>query len=156
MIYMDSKTLDSWSENKKRQMSLTGYNADEVNNFIRLRRKLIYECNKGGVGLLLGSDAPQVFNVPGFSIHHELQYLVDSGLTPYEALRTGTFNVAAYFSLMGTSGTIKSGNVSDLVLLNSNPLKDIKATTGIEGVMLGYQWWSKEYISGELKKLEKK
>ena len=53
---------------------------------IALRKKLIYECNKNGVGLLLGSDAPQVFDVPGFSVHHELRYLVDAGLSPYDAL----------------------------------------------------------------------
>lgn len=156
MIYMDTKTLDAWTTNKKNQMSNPKYNEAEVNDFVKLRRKLIYECNKNGVGLLLGSDAPQVFNVPGFSIHHELQYLVDAGLTPYEALRTGTVNVAAFFNLSGNSGTVKAGNVSDLVLLNGNPLADIRQTTKIEGVMLGNNWLSKEYIAAELKKLEKK
>lgn len=156
MIYMDPKTLDAWTTSKKNQMSNPKYNEEEVNNFVKLRRKLIYECNKNGVGLLLGSDAPQVFNVPGFSIHHELQYLVDSGLTPYEALRTGTANVASYFNLSGNSGTVKTGNISDLVLLNGNPLSDISQTTKIEGVMLGNNWLSKEYIAAELKKLEKK
>jgi imidazolonepropionase-like amidohydrolase len=131
------------------------YNETDVNNYVKLRRRLINECNKNGVGLLLGSDAPQVFNVPGFSIHHELQYLVDSGLTPYEALRTGTVNVAAFFNKSGDSGTVKVGNVSDLVLLNGNPLNDIKQTAKIEGVMLGSKWMSKDYIAGELKKLVK-
>lgn len=156
MVYMDTKTLDSWAENKKRQESNPEYNLVLANNFIKLRRKLIYECNKNGVGLVLGSDAPQVFNVPGFSLHHELQYLTDSGLTPYEALRTGTVNAAAYFNRTADSGTVKVGNVSDLVLLNGNPLKDIKQTTKIEGVMLANQWLSKEYITRELKKLEKR
>ena len=155
MIYMDTKTLDSWTENKKRQMSNPLYNEVEVNKYVKLRRKLIYECNKNGVGLLLGSDAPQVFNVPGFSIHHELQYLVDSGLTPYEALRTGTVNVASFYNRSGDSGTIKIGNVSDLVLLNGNPLNDIRQTTKIEGVMLGSKWMAKDYIVSELKKLVK-
>ncbi len=155
MIYMDTKTLDSWAENKNRQMTNPLYNKEEVENYIRLRRKLIYECNKNGVRLLLGSDAPQVFNVPGFSIHHELQYLVDSGLTPYEALRSGTVNVAEFFNASGDSGTIKIGNVSDLVLLNGNPLLDIHQTTKIEGVMLGNKWLSSDFIAAELKKLVK-
>ena len=136
-------------------MSNPLYNEAEVNKYVKLRRKLIYECNKNGVGLLLGSDAPQVFNVPGFSIHHELQYLVDAGLTPYEALRTGTVNVASFYNRSGDSGTIKIGNVSDLVLLNGNPLNDIKQTTKIEGVMLGKKWLAKDYIASELKKLVK-
>ena len=104
MKYMDSKTLDSWVENKQRQMSNPKYTAAGVHEFIVLRRKLIKACSEGGVGLLLGSDAPQVFNVPGFSIHHELHYLVDSGLSPYEALKTGTVNVAAFYNLSQTSG----------------------------------------------------
>jgi imidazolonepropionase-like amidohydrolase len=132
------------------------FNTDDMNNFIRLRRKLIYECNKNGVGLLLGSDAPQVFNVPGFSVHQELQYLVNAGLTPYEALRTGTTNPSIYVNRSHELGTIKTGVISDLILLNGNPLEDIGQTKKIEGVMLGSKYLPKEFITNELKKLEKR
>lgn len=155
MKYMDPKTVEAWTDNKRKMMATPGYNAAEVDSFVKLRRKLIYECNKNGVGLLLGSDAPQVFNVPGFSIHHELRYLVDSGLTPYEALRTGTVNVAAFIK-SPNSGTIKVGNVSDLVLLGGNPLTDINQTANVQGVMLGKNWLSSEYIRSELQKQIKK
>ena len=101
----------------------------------------------------LGSDAPQVFNVPGFSVHHELAYLVDAGLTPYEALKTGTVNVARFLK-RNDMGTIKKGNVSDLVLLNDNPLTNIRNTQKIEGVMLGKLWLSKEYIAAALIKIK--
>jgi imidazolonepropionase-like amidohydrolase len=104
--------------------------------------------------MLLGSDAPQVYNVPGFSIHHELQYMVDAGLTPFEALQMGTVNVAKFFE-RSDAGTIKAGNVSDLVLLTANPLQDIGNTSQIEGVMLGNRWLPKEFIDSELKKLVK-
>ncbi len=156
MKYMDPKTLDSWTENKKRQMAVPGYNATDVADYIALRRKIIKACNQGGVGMLLGSDAPQVFNVPGFSIHHELRYLVDAGLTPYEALKTGTVNVAAFYNASATSGTVAAGKVSDLVLVNANPLQDINATTSIHGVMVGGKWLSRAYLDAELKRLEKK
>lgn len=156
MKYMDPKTLEQWVENKKRQMAVTGYNAEEVGKYVALRRSLIKACNDGGVGLLLGSDAPQVFNVPGFSIHHELRYLVQSGLTPYQALKTGTVNVAEFYHQAASSGTVAQGKVSDLVLLNANPLKDISATADIAGVMLGTNWLPKEYINSTLKQLEKK
>jgi imidazolonepropionase-like amidohydrolase len=155
MKYMDPKTLDAWTENKKRQMAVPGYNAEEVGKYVALRRRLIKACSEGGIGLLLGSDAPQVFNVPGFSIHHELRYLVQSGLTPYEALKTGTVNVAAFYNQSATSGTVTIGKVSDLVLLNANPLLDISATQNIEGVMLGARWLPKAYREAELKRLEK-
>ncbi len=156
MKYMDPKTLEQWTDNKKRQMAVTGYNAEEVGKYVALRRSLIKACNDGGVGLLLGSDAPQVFNVPGFSIHHELRYLVQSGLTPYQALRTGTVNVAEFYHQTASSGTVAQGKVSDLVLLNANPLKDISATADIAGVMLGTNWLPKEYLTSMLKHLEKK
>ena len=90
-----------------------------------MRRKLIAACNKNGVGLLLGSDAPQVFDVPGFSVHHELRYLVDAGLTPYEALKTGTVNVGKFLG-RDDVGVIKVGAAADLLLLNNNPLENIE------------------------------
>src|SRR5687767_9729977 len=154
MIYMKEETLKNWVTSKKNIMANPKYNADELRNFIALRRKLIYECQKNGVGLLLGSDGPQVFNVPGFSVHHELKYMVDAGLTPYQALQSGTVNVAKYFNLKN-SGVIKAGFVSDLVLLDANPLENIENTKKIAGIMFGKNWISKQEITAELKKLEK-
>ena len=155
MKYMDAKTLTNWTNTKKNLVKNTNYNASAINRFISLRRKLIYECNKNGVGLLLGSDAPQVFDVPGFSVHHELKYMVDAGLTPYEALRTGTVNVGKFLN-SPEIGIIKTGAVSDLILLEGNPLSDIEETKNIIGVMLGNRWLSREWISKELKRMEKK
>jgi imidazolonepropionase-like amidohydrolase len=154
MVYMAATTLNNWTDAKRNLMNLPAYNAASLNRFIVLRRKLIAACQKEGVGLLLGSDAPQVFDVPGFSVHHELKYLVDAGLSPYEALRTGTVNVARFYN-RSDAGIIKPGAVSDLVLLGGNPLQDITQTRNIEGVMLGNRWLSKQYIQQELKKLEK-
>jgi len=150
---MNKNTITNWTNSKKTLVSDARYDANSVTAFIQLRRKLIYECNKNGVGLLLGCDAPQVFNVPGFSTHHELAYLVDAGLTPYEALKTGTVNVAAFIK-RNDMGTIKKGNVSDLVLLSDNPLTNIRNSQKIEGVMLGKLWLSKEYIAKSLDKIK--
>jgi imidazolonepropionase-like amidohydrolase len=135
-------------------MSNPKYNAEDVRKFVVLRRKLIYECQKSGVGLLLGSDAPQVFDVPGFSIHHELKYMVDAGLTPYQALRAGTVNPATYFN-RNDMGMIKPGYVSDLVLLDGNPLDNIENTKKIAGVMLGNHWFPKDMIAADLRQLQK-
>jgi imidazolonepropionase-like amidohydrolase len=105
--------------------------------------------------LLLGSDAPQIFNVPGFSIHRELQYLVDAGLTPYEALLTGTVNPARYFGRQSQGGTIEIGKEADLVLLDANPLEDISASSQISGVMLRGRWVAKPEINRLLKSWER-
>lgn len=155
MRYMSPNTLTSWANNKNNLSKNPAYNADAVNRFIDLRRKLIRECNNAGVGLLLGCDAPQVFNVPGISTHHELQYLVDAGLSPYDALRTGTVNVGAFLNRPDI-GVVKEGAVADLVLLKANPLENIANSKTISGVMIGGKFLSEEQIAAELKKLEKR
>jgi imidazolonepropionase-like amidohydrolase len=152
MKYMTAEEVEAWVNAKTNLHNNPKFNAEVVNQFIKLRRKLIYECYKNGVGLLLGSDAPQVFDVPGFSLHHELQYLVDSGLTPYQALQTGTVNVARFYNRTDM-GVVKIGAVSDLVLLNGNPLENIAQSKNIEGVMLGNQWLPNTFIQTALKKL---
>ena len=154
MKYMKPQEVQNWVKAKNTYTSNPKFSKEHAEKLVQIRRKLIYECQKNGVDLLLGSDAPQVFNVPGFSIHHEMKYMVDAGLTPYETLRTGTVNVAAYLN-KPDSGVIKTGNVSDLVLLNGNPLTDISQTRNIEGVMIGTNYLSKGYIQRELTKLEK-
>jgi imidazolonepropionase-like amidohydrolase len=154
MKYMTSQVRTNWSAAKANYLSNPNFTPEKANKLIQLRRKLIQECQRANVGLLLGSDGPQVFNVPGFSIHHELKYLVDAGLTPYEALRTGTVNVAAYLGKRD-EGTVGQGQKSDFVLLGGNPLEDITQTKNIEGVMMGTKWLSAEHIRAELKKLEK-
>jgi imidazolonepropionase-like amidohydrolase len=103
--------------------------------------------HRAGAGLLLGSDSPQVFNVPGFAIHRELRYLVDAGLTPYEALRTGTVNAARYFDSEDRIGTVQAGMAADLVLLDANPLADISNSGRVHGVMVDGRWLSKQDIS---------
>lgn len=154
MKYMPPNTLNSWTNNKNNLAKNPAYNADAVNRFIDLRRQLIRECNKAGVGLLLGCDAPQVFNVPGISTHHELQYLVDAGLSPYDALRTGTVNVGKFYNRTDM-GVVKEGAVADLVLLKANPLENIANSKSIAGVMIGGRFLSEAEIAAELKKLEK-
>jgi imidazolonepropionase-like amidohydrolase len=154
MIYMKEETLKNWITNKKNLMANPNYKSEDIKKFVEIRRKLIYECQRNGVGLLLGSDGPQVFNVPGFSVHHELIYMVDAGLTPFQALQSGTVNVAKYFNLTN-SGMIKTGYVSDMVLLEANPLENIENTKKIAGVMLGNKWLAKDIIKTDLKFLEK-
>ncbi len=155
MVYMSAEVRQNWESSKRTLQANPQYKPDKIKEYTKLRRRLILACQQNGVGLLLGCDAPQVFNVPGFSTHQELQYLVAAGLTPYEALRTGTVNVATYLNQAGKAGIIKVGAPSDLILLDGNPLKDIKQTQNIAGVMLGNNWLPKAYLQQELRKLAK-
>ncbi len=153
-VYMNPETVDQWVNNKRNMTNDPDYDPSGVDAFINLRRKLIKACQEHGVGLLLGCDAPQVFNVPGFSTHNELAYLVLSGLTPYEALRTGTINVASYLG-KEDAGVVRPNAVSDLLLLNGNPLEDITQSRNIAGVMIGNHWLDGKYLATELTRLKK-
>jgi len=96
--------------------------------------------HQAGAGLLLGTDTDNAYVIPGFSIHEELAYLVAAGLTPYEALRTGTVNAAAALGRAGEFGTVAVGQRADLILLEANPLADVAHVQQRVGVMLRGQW----------------
>jgi hypothetical protein len=93
------------------------------------------ELKKAGVKLLAGTDAAQAFVFPGFSLHQELELLVHSGLTPLEALRAATYNPAEFFNALDSLGTVSRGKLADLVLLDGNPLADIRNTRRISVVI---------------------
>ncbi len=138
MRYMPRATVDQWAKAKEQQLADRNYNPEVAAQAVALRRTLILELHRAGAGLLLGSDSPQIFNVPGFSLHRELDAMVASGLTPYEALRTGTVEVATF--LGSNTGLVAAGRDADLVLLDANPLEDIHNSRRIHGVMLRGAW----------------
>lgn len=153
-VYMDKKVIDAWTMQRTGVLSNPASSVENQKAFVSLRRKLLKACYDNGVTILLGCDAPQVFNVPGFSTHDELEFLVRAGMSPYDALRAGTVNVARHFG-KSDEGVIRVGAVSNLILLSGNPLQDITKTKSISGVMLGRQWLSRATIDESLQKLKK-
>ena len=141
MKYMPESTVQRWVEAKQSQEQERGFSKEVAAKAIEIRRALILALHEANGRILLGSDAPQIFNVPGFSIHHELEFLVASGLSPFEALQTGTVNVATFLGL--DTGSIEVGRAADLVLLDANPLDDIGNTRRVHGVMLRGDWHSR-------------
>lgn len=118
------------------------------------RQKLLREMNKQGVRILMGTDAPQLFSVPGFSIHRELPLMEEAGMTPYEIIESGTVNVGDYFSNEDNFGTIAEGQRADLLMLNNNPLEDIAHLQNHAGVMVQGKWYSRDMIDQKLKEIE--
>ena len=154
MVYMDKRTLTSWVQSKKNLMWNEQYDHEKMIHFMNLRKKLIRSMNDSKVGILLGSDAPQVFDVPGFSTHQELKYYTDAGLTPYEALKTGTFNIGRFLK-RDDVGIIRVGAHADLILLDANPLESIENTQKIRGVMKNGNWYTREYLNEQLEIIKK-
>ena len=139
MRYMPRATVRRWAESKRQALAERGFTPAVAARAIELRRRLILALHDEGAGLLLGSDAPQVFNVPGFSLHFELENMVVAGLSPFEALRMGTANVLEFMPDIN-SGTIEVGRSADMILLDADPLEDIENTRRIHGVMLRGRW----------------
>jgi len=132
------------------QIQFKGYE-DFAPIHFNLNQLLLRELHKGGVTLVLGTDAGPLHMglVPGFSLHDELQIMVENGLTPYEALRMATVNAAGVVKKMigaGNFGTIEVGKKADLVLINGNPLDDIHNTKRIQGVMTSGRWFDKQAL----------
>ena len=147
MKYVGADEMNQWVANKRKNVE--AFSPEHRQRYIALRRRLIKALHDGGVGILLGSDAPQIWNVPGFSIHREIATYVAAGLTPYQALVSGTRGVATHLN-RDRSGTIDTGRLADLVLLDANPLQDISNTSKIAGVMVGGRWLPKSEIDKRL------
>jgi imidazolonepropionase-like amidohydrolase len=118
-----------------------------------LLQKATAGMQAAGVRLLAGTDTPIPSIVPGFSLHDELYELTASGLTPYQALRTATANPAEFLGVKDTAGTIAVGKRADLLLVEGNPLEDIRRTTKINGVMVRGQWLSRADLDAMLARL---
>ena len=151
MQYVSPAELRQWVATKRDNMA--EYSAQDRARFISVRRRLIKALQDAGGLLLLGSDAPQVWNVPGFSIHRELASYVAAGLTPYQALATGTRNVDAHLSTF-PAGVMASRRAT-LVLLDANPLENIANTTRIAGVMVRGRWIPKTEIDRRLAEMRR-
>jgi imidazolonepropionase-like amidohydrolase len=148
MQYVRPAELAQWVATK--QSNDAAVSAKDRARFIAVRRRMIKALQDAGALLLLGSDAPQVWNVPGFSVHRELASYVDAGLTPYQALATGTRNVAAHLGALDARVVATSSARANLVLLDANPLQDIANTTRIAGVMVAGRWIPKTEIDRRL------
>lgn len=155
MRYVARQTVAQWAEAKDEMLSQTGSSAESARRTIEMRRRLIKALHDAGAGLLLGSDAPQMWNVAGFSTHRELESLVAAGLTPYQALETGTRNVATFFGTTKEAGTIEPGKRADLILLDADPLTDIRNTTRRSGVMVRGRWLPQSEIDWGLEEVAK-
>ena len=110
--------------------------ADSVGRAMFAKRLTqVAAMRRAGVGVLTGTDAPLRNGPPGFGLHEELQLLVRGGMTPFEALRAATLEPARYFGTLDSAGSVAPGKLADLVLLDTNPLLDIRNTRRIAAVV---------------------
>ena len=148
--YMPPEQIQQWRSAQESLLKSSDFKPDVARNVIQNRMRLLKVLNDSGVKILLGSDAPQRFSVPGFSIHREMKRMADAGMKPYDILRSGTYNVGLYLKEKDNFGTIEVGKRADLILLNANPLEDISNIARRSGVMVRGRWLSEREIQSRL------
>ncbi len=123
--------------------------------FVAHELEIVKRLQKAGVPFLAGTDTPAGVDVlPGFSLHQELQRFVAAGFTPLEALQTATLNPAKFLDRLADFGTVEKGKVADLVLLDANPLDDIRNTRRISAVVANGAYYPRERLDRILADVE--
>jgi hypothetical protein len=157
MEYVDPATRSSWDPSQDFILKSIPDDAfTDLRIFEQVRRQCVSILYRNGARILLGTDTPNPFVIPGFSIHEELQNLVDAGMTPYEALSAGTAAAAEFLEAEMEFGTIAEGMRADLILLDRNPLEDVGNLASPDGVMARGKWLSSGEIQTTLDALSAK
>jgi hypothetical protein len=120
----------------------------------RNRRNLLKALNDANARILLGTDSPQLFNVPGFSIQREIRLMAEAGLKPFDILRSATARAGEYTGR--PCGTIKAGQCADVILLDANPLKDLQSLKLLAGVVVRGRWLPSSELERRLKAIRER
>jgi hypothetical protein len=156
MRYLTPERRSRWIHNNmyRKPEWMRPWQATLWQSWNRLVSRLTLELHEAGVPLLAATDAIGPHGVlPGSSMHEELELLVQAGLTPYEALRTATVNAGIYMNAETEFGQIASGYLANLVLLDGNPLDDIRNTRTRVGVMKRGRWFPASELDAALERL---
>jgi hypothetical protein len=135
MRYVADSTIGMWQKS-----NFAPDNVRVMREVWDQRVRAVRIFHEEGVPLMLGTDAPVAFTVPGWSVHQELANLVSAGLSPYEALRTATLHPAQWLGQADRAGTLAVGKQADLLLVGGNPLDAVSHAANPLGVMTRGRW----------------
>ena len=151
--YMPPNVVNSWFDRVNRQLNNPNYDRAQALRLIETRMRVLSALYEQDVRILMGTDAPQLFSVPGFSLHRELVRMVDAGMTPYDILVSGTRSVGEYFANEDVFGTIAPGSRADLLLVVGNPMEDVGHLQELAGVMVRGNWISRADLDARLESI---
>ncbi|MDH3271334.1 MAG: amidohydrolase family protein [Gemmatimonadota bacterium] len=157
MRYVSQAQRDAW----RRQAAGGPRGApDVVRAFLDVRNGILEDLADAGAPIMMGTDSPQMFNVPGFALHREIDVMSEAGMTNQQILASGTVTVGRYvrdhLGIDDQFGTIGAGQRADLVLLDASPLDDLDNLTRRVGVMVRGRWVPRAEIDAGLEALEAK
>jgi imidazolonepropionase-like amidohydrolase len=150
--YVPQAMRASWTR-QLAQIRTNAQPADQRLATIALRRRILKALQTAGCPIAFGTDSPQLYSVPGFSIHREIRSMAAAGLTPQQILREGTREVARYYSAEQEFGSVATGQRADLILLNGNPLNDLANVARRAGVMVNGRWLPESEIQARLERI---
>ena len=151
--YMPPAMRAQWARQHEARLAAPGFDPDVARRIVDNRMRILKALGDGGVRILMGTDAPQQFSVPGFSIHRELAVMAEAGMSPYEILKSGTANVGLYFQERDKFGTVVEGGRADLLLVERNPLEDVGNLKYRSGVMVRGLWLPEDAIQQRLARI---
>lgn len=160
MKYVPAPWVSGWQNQARGRINANAQgnlSTDDTAELFAKRRVLLKHLADDGNRVLMGTDSPQMFNVPGFALHRELRVMREAGLTPYQILVSGTRNVATYvreqLGQEAAFGTVAVGQDADLVLLEANPLESLDHLTRRAGVMVRGRWVPQHEIAAGLEEI---
>ncbi len=112
--------------------------------------RMLYEA---GTPMLIGTDTPNPFVLPGFAIHDELEAFIDIGIPADEVLRMATADAASFLREEGEWGVVAAGARADLVLLDADPRDDLSTLRRPAGVMMNGHWYDAAFLASELEEI---
>ncbi|HEY0708895.1 MAG TPA: amidohydrolase family protein [Polyangia bacterium] len=137
--YVPPRTREQWARGQA-ERAQTPVSPEQLRKLMALRDRLLSAMANAGGLVMLAADAPQRYNVPGFSLRHEMAAMVKAGLTPWQVVEAATTAPARYLGLERDFGTVAVGKRADLILIDGNPLEDVANIFRSSGVMANGRW----------------
>lgn len=151
--YVPPGMAENWIETQSRRRSSESFDPAAAERVIENRMRLLRAFHEADARVVFGTDAPQQFSVPGFSVHREIDRMEEAGMDPYAVLRSATSAAGEYFAGKDRFGTIESGARADLVLVGADPLEDLDRLQDPDGVMVRGRWIARPEIEEQLERI---
>lgn len=149
LVYLPPDELAWWKQEYKKGETYAG-DTDSLLRGWEVVLKIVGVLARNGVGIMVGTDFGGPYIFPGYSVHKEMEILVDAGLTPLQALQAATINPAIFLNKTDSFGAVETGKLADLVILNANPLVDIRNTQKIHAVIMNGRFLDRSFLDSVL------
>ena len=153
MRFAPAYLREEWEAARARRRSAPQNYSPAPELFTRVK-ELAGALHEAGIPILTGSDAGDFYSLAGFSLHDELAVLVDVGMTEWEVIRAATLGAAEYLEAVDSMGTVEAVKVADLVLLEANPLDDIRNTRRIRAVISNGRLLDRQALDAQCDRIE--